>query len=251
MPYMIEKELQNLGLSEKEAKIYLAALELGAASAHDIAKKSGINRATAYFVLKSLMKYGLVSEVAEDKTSKFTAENPGQLEVFLKKKEQEIKESERRFQELLPELRSLYNASEDKPIVRYYDGPEGPRHLRSDILSSKDKDLCILTNADMIVGIFSEEENKIFTQEKKNKKIKTKYLYTSKKSELPSAKGGERKKIDSKDYPMNADIAIYGDTIKISKVYNPKNVGIITIKDKDIASTLKNLYLLAWNNIKK
>lgn len=248
---MLEKELQNLGLSEKEAKVYLATLELGTASAHEISKKSSINRATAYFVLKSLMKLGLVGEVDEDKTTKYSAENPGQLEVFLKKKEQEIKESERRFHELLPELRSIYNASDDKPIVKYYDGPEGPKHLRTDILSSKDKDLYIFTNADMVTGVFSEEENKQFTKEKKNRKIKTKYLYTSKKDELPTNKEGERERFDPDNYPVNADIAIYGDTIKISKVYNPKNIGIITIKDKDIVSTLKSLYLLAWNNVKK
>lgn len=40
---MYEKELISFGLSEKEAKVYLAALELGAETAQNLSKKAGIN----------------------------------------------------------------------------------------------------------------------------------------------------------------------------------------------------------------
>ena len=42
----LDKELQKIGLSEKEAKVYLAALELGQASVQNIARKAEVNRAT-------------------------------------------------------------------------------------------------------------------------------------------------------------------------------------------------------------
>ncbi len=59
---MYEKELQNLGLTEKEARTYLASLELGPETAQNIAKKTGINRATTYVQIESLKKRGLMSE---------------------------------------------------------------------------------------------------------------------------------------------------------------------------------------------
>ena len=47
--------LQNLGLNPKEAAIYVAAMELGTASAVSIiAKKANINRTTAYDILRHM-----------------------------------------------------------------------------------------------------------------------------------------------------------------------------------------------------
>ena len=55
---MYEKELQDLGLSEKEAKVYLTALEMGAETAQNIAKKANVNRATTYVQIDSLKAKG-------------------------------------------------------------------------------------------------------------------------------------------------------------------------------------------------
>ena len=46
--------LQAYGFSDKEAKIYLVALELGSSPASAIARNSGIKRVTAYTILKDL-----------------------------------------------------------------------------------------------------------------------------------------------------------------------------------------------------
>ena len=41
---MLEKILKNIGLNEKEAKIYLALLELGKSKVPEIAKKAELKR---------------------------------------------------------------------------------------------------------------------------------------------------------------------------------------------------------------
>lgn len=48
--------LQENGFTAKEAKIYLAALELGNAPASSIARHCGENRVTVYTILKDLCK---------------------------------------------------------------------------------------------------------------------------------------------------------------------------------------------------
>lgn len=58
---MIEK-LKNLGLNEKEARVYLAALELGEASVQEIAQKSGVKRVTAHVAIEKLKTEGLLYE---------------------------------------------------------------------------------------------------------------------------------------------------------------------------------------------
>ena len=42
----LTKELMNIGFTDKEAKVYVGALELGAASAQQSAAKASVNRPT-------------------------------------------------------------------------------------------------------------------------------------------------------------------------------------------------------------
>jgi len=74
------KELQDLGLSEKEARVYLAALELGQTTADKLAKHAKVNRSTTYVQLESLMKVGLMSTHEERKKTVFAPESPELLE---------------------------------------------------------------------------------------------------------------------------------------------------------------------------
>jgi sugar-specific transcriptional regulator TrmB len=53
---MLTNTLQHLGYSEKEAKVYLALLELGTSPASTIARFIGENRVTVYSTLKILTK---------------------------------------------------------------------------------------------------------------------------------------------------------------------------------------------------
>jgi len=89
---MLIKKLEEIGLSDKEAKVYIAVLELGEGSASEIAKKSEVNRATVYFTLENLMKLGLVSATNEEKKQKFVPEDPSQLENIITKQQQELEQ---------------------------------------------------------------------------------------------------------------------------------------------------------------
>lgn len=73
---MLAKILQNIGLTEKEAKVYLACLELGPQPVSEIAKKARINRVTAYDILEKLLKKGLVNFVTKEKIKFFNATDP-------------------------------------------------------------------------------------------------------------------------------------------------------------------------------
>lgn len=55
---MPEQQLKQLGFSDKEAKVYMASLELGPDTAQEIAKKAGVNRTTTYVIIEKLIKKG-------------------------------------------------------------------------------------------------------------------------------------------------------------------------------------------------
>src|SRR4030042_5728303 len=76
---MIKDDLQEIGLTEKEAKIYLAAWELGETTIQRIAKKSGVKRATIYRIAEELKKKGLVVSYKKRSGTVYFAESPKKL----------------------------------------------------------------------------------------------------------------------------------------------------------------------------
>lgn len=129
-------ELMKLGLSEKEAKVYLAALALGAQTAQEIAKKAGVNRATTYVILQGLMNKGLTSVFTKGKKTYFAAEPPEQLDHLLRKQEEDIFEHRRDLEKMIPELRALFHHQDGKPTVRLYEGHEGIRGMMNELTRS-------------------------------------------------------------------------------------------------------------------
>ena len=63
----ISQKLQNIGLSEKGANVYLASLKLGEATVLSLAKHSGVKRTSIYYVLSELKELGALSETKRQK----------------------------------------------------------------------------------------------------------------------------------------------------------------------------------------
>ena len=76
MENSILTKLAQLGFSDKEAKTYLASIKLGTSTIQTISNLSGVNRATTYLAVESLMKKGLMSSVMKGKKRYFTVEAP-------------------------------------------------------------------------------------------------------------------------------------------------------------------------------
>lgn len=247
---MLEKELEEIGLNEKEAKIYLAALELGQSTVQEIAKKAGVNRATAYFVIEGLIKQGLISSYHKNKKQYFISEEPEKLRILLKNEENNLKAKINKYEGMIPQLKSLSLASKDKPVVRYYEGVEGLRAMIEEFLSKGDeKILDMIYSVDLVEKIFSKEEKQDARESRLSRDIKTRVLYTMEKGELKSTKDGARIKLPSDKYPITCDIALYNNKIRIASL--GKKISGIMIEDKEIYKTLKTIFQLAWEAAEK
>ncbi len=109
--------LQQYGLSEKEAKVYLTALSLGSAPASSIARNSHENRATVYTLIKELIKKGYMTELKRNSINYFSAVSPDVLNAQLETKYIS-------FQQKLPELMALAEKIGNKPKVQFFEGVE-------------------------------------------------------------------------------------------------------------------------------
>lgn len=112
------QELKKLNLTEKEARVYLALLELGPATPYKIAKRSRLKRPTAYVIAEELVEKGLIIQMTGEKTRMYIARSP---ESYIEDVEQRVREAKK----VLPELNALQRKQSDKPNILYFEGVEG------------------------------------------------------------------------------------------------------------------------------
>lgn len=136
--------LQNLGLSEKEAKIYIALLQLGPATPYQIAKKAELKRPTAYVIAEELVEKGLIVHVPGEEKKRYIARTP---DAFIEEREVKLRQAKA----ILPELRSFQKGTAEKPSIMYFEGVEGLRQA----YRYKQKEL----HGKEIVGFFASAED--------------------------------------------------------------------------------------------
>jgi len=126
----LQQVLEEFGLTERQAKVYLALLQLGEASVAEIAAKAQIERTGTYYVLEGLKLRGIVSRFQKIKTDKYVAADPKEI-LNISKRRQELIES------YLPELKAFQNLSNFKPHIQLYEGLDGIKSVWRRTLKKK------------------------------------------------------------------------------------------------------------------
>jgi sugar-specific transcriptional regulator TrmB len=246
-------QIEELGLSNKEARVYVANLMLGAAGVQQIADTSGIKRVTTYVILESLVSLGLVSQTSKAKKTLFNAEAPSNLSRLLEKREQSLRDQKTQLAELLPELDALKTLPKESPNVKFYDGAEGIKTVvKTFIAESKTagvEELYGMSNLDQLYTFFPEIAQAQSNPDRVDAGIHSKIIYTSAKGALyaksDAAKNREARFVKPDEYPINGDMAIVGDRIAMVSLTGPKPVGVI-ITNPELARTWTTLFMLAW-----
>jgi len=246
----LESELKKIGFSDKEAKVYLALIELGEAPVQIIGQKAKVNRATTYVILESLKKQGIVSTVEKGKKTNFVAENPSSLLRKFATEHETTEQKEKEFKTALPELEALFNLSADKPRVRYFEGEDGMRALREDIIASGVKEVLDIYPRDETVGLYSHKENQDFFKKRTSGNITIRAIYTSEDGPVANfITPGERRFVPKNKFPFSADISIYGSRVAITTLRG-KHITVI-IENKEISDTMRLVFELAWHGADK
>ena len=85
----IQEMLQGLGFTGKEVIVYMTVLQHAKISPADIARLTGINRATVYAVAKELQKKGMIGE-EDDKTMYLVGLPPDRLAQMVERQQEEV-----------------------------------------------------------------------------------------------------------------------------------------------------------------
>jgi DNA-binding MarR family transcriptional regulator len=238
--------LQEIGLTETEAKVYVVLLSLGGSGAGDIIKKTGLHKATVYSVLRQLIEKGVVSYILREKEHFFKAENP---EVFLDL----LKSRERKLREILPELKQKIGSEGKAQEASIYAGTRGIRTVCESILEELNPGGEYIDFG--VSGHFKDVMNQYWFQWQKKKrlyKIRAKCIFDEsvrQRKELLKEYFGARKFVPKQFYSP-IDTMIYSDKVVLF-IWNAKPPLAIKIKSQDVAQSYKNQFKLLWKIAKR
>lgn len=246
-------QLKNIGLSDNEAKVYLAMLELGPSPVLEISAKSGVNRPTTYVQIESLKKMGLVSTQTKGKKQLFVAESPEQLESVLEQTCRVAEQKKSELEKIMPELKTIFNLTGERPQVRFFEGKEGLIKMGREFLKAKEKKIIGLTSIDDVLKVFPEITRESYSSDRVKRNIESRSLYTSSKGPIWKRHDKEllreAKFIPPEKMPFSADITVFDDKVAIAALKGRVSGAII--EHREIADSFRGLFELVWNLVDK
>ncbi|MFH1866548.1 MAG: helix-turn-helix domain-containing protein [Patescibacteria group bacterium] len=244
----IDQVLAKYGLSDKEVRVYTALLELGPAPVRKIAGKAGVNRGTTYDILKSLKEQGLASYYHKDKHQYFVAEDPKKLFDAWQTKMDNFATLKNELKELVPQLRFLAKAIQERPVVTYYDGLSGIRIILQDVLDQVGmqpvKEYYVYSSASVRKHLYAAYPD--FTEQRIAQKIKVKVVAVGAGGEIVEL--AERKWLTKNESAPTYTLIYSGRLAMISTSDEGLPVGLI-IQNQGIYKTQKLLFESLWARI--
>ena len=237
----LQKILIEYGLKEKQAKVYLACLQVGSGSVLKIAEKAGLPRSTTELILKSLHEKGLVSSYKKKTVARFSAEDPHKIISTLKGKTELIERA-------LPKFMAMYGSSQLKPSVRFYDGKAGMKLILNEILSEA-KELVCFSSADDLFSTLEEFEG--FVKKRVEDKIPIKVILRDSPKAQERKRLGPRQLRQVKIIPASYDYhgLIYVWENKIAMFSLTGDLNAVLIESKELAQVQRSLFTALWNQL--
>lgn len=246
----LTRELLHFGFSEKEAAVYLAALEMGPSPVQDISHKAKVNRATTYVMIEALTNRGLMSTYVKGKKRFYVAETPDRLRTIIRMQQKELEEKENELSEVLPMLMALYNTEGAKPQIRYLEGPEGIQTVRESF-SHQEGEFIQIVPFDDVENIKELTEGRMeHLSEFAKGNASYRALLVMDEPDLekvPVVPNGEVRIVDRKDLPIHGEMTVRGNIVYL---YSYKSAILsIVITSQEIADMMRGIFDLVWKGI--
>jgi len=169
---MITKELESLGFTDAEAKVFLYLNEHGKTTASVISKDAQINRTTTYDALNRLLAKGFVTYTVGANVKSFMAVKPEMIVKY-------YQEQEKKAEEIARQLTNL--KKQEKELFEIYEGKKGIKSILWDILNYKE--YVAFGSSGKFLEVM-EHDFIQFQNQKKALNIKSRILQTEIKEEL-------------------------------------------------------------------
>lgn len=243
------QDLNKIGLTAGEIKLYSALLDLGETTRTELAKKSGISPSKIYDVANRLLEKGIISSVKKNGVIHFSAANPERIKDFIQNKEKDLIKEKELVDELLPQLIGKYAKTEEQTDVEVFYGWEGMKTIFDDKVKEMKKG-----QSDYIFGASKGYDSKqadiFFSQyyiKKRKKGFGSKIIFNEdvrKNIQRTSIFREEPNEIRFLHQETFTEINFYGSTVLIIMLL--KSPIVIRVKDKEAAASFKKFFDSLW-----
>lgn len=234
----------DLGLTEQEARVYMASWELGSSEASNIAKKAGFQRTATYPILKKLAHQGFVSIFYKGIKRQYRAQQPEKLARTFSSRVQN-------FESIIPYLKSLEKQKTQAFGLQFIETKDELKRFYADVVEVyAGKEYYVIGSAPAWEGIGPE----FFQQFRKNRakaKIRTKLLLSAESKDVVphDAKLLRSEKLLPAKYAFTSTIDIYPDQILI---VSPALAALaVVIAVPPMVDVFKSIFELLWDNLQE
>ncbi|MDP2655618.1 MAG: helix-turn-helix domain-containing protein [bacterium] len=237
--------LKFAGLNEKEAALYMAALNLGTSPMSALAKAAKLKRSTAYQIFDALEKRGIVGSFKTRSSLLFGAMSPDILYAMREKELAELASA-------LPQLRALEEKKGSKPKLTYLEGPEGYRMALEDSLKKPNnlmRHIGSLTESHKTLNEKYDLDHYLPNRIKQRIRINCLYFTDIKKHLREREHGKELREIRylPEKYWYEGSSLIYDNKVVI--VSGVKEMMTVIIESETIAEAERQKFDLLWDLI--
>lgn len=206
--------LRKAGLTESQAKGYLALIEHGSLSPVELAEKTGETRTNGYMICEKLERLGLATK-KDDKKAVYAPNHPSALEALAEKRRKVTQKAEQYIKNNMNPLIDMFYAASELPGARTLDGIDGIKEIYLDTLRVKQDIYFLRTTSDEVdLGV---EYLNTYRRERAKLGINTYGLTPSTKSAIERLGSNEDKQmlfhrtlLPPNSYTAPVEIDIYG-----------------------------------------
>ena len=238
--------LKKAGLTESQAKGYMALVENGSLSPVELADKANESRTNGYAIAEKLISLGLARKVTGSKNA-IEAENPTRIRSLIAARQRHLKTVNDELTGVLPTMLSRFRLTSDQPGVLSVEGINSLKLVYDEIIAAKQDVLIFPSQHDRIDPEISAMIDK---QIERQRSAGVKSLALVINSEHDHIKKHKDNLLLVKQLPegvaFDAQIMVFGNNV-VTTVFNHGIVSTL-ISSPETASTLRSAFYAIWNN---
>jgi len=240
-----QKLVENLGFSDKAAKVYLSSLELGDSTVLELSKRAGVKRTTIYDLLDELIEKGALIKKLQYKKTLYSPIPPQSL-IRTRRRELE------KVDDKIEKLEAIQYSSFKKPEIVFLYGINGFKQIWIRILKNPNSEYRIITNP----NVFEEYVSQKYILEeiigkKKKLKIKSKQLIVESALSRNIMKKDEEESRKTKVLPLDTKIdftKVIADNF-VAYISLKKENFLFIIEGSSFANNEKEMFEAMWDSI--
>ncbi len=248
--HLLEKSFSELGLTDTASRIYIQLVELGTASARQLAESLSLPRPSVYDNLKLLIQNSLVVERNEGGKKMFHVDDMRHLPELVREKIDILREQETAIRKILPELKKRTASSE--PRIRFFPGIEGLRRVHASTLWYENSEVLWMWSFPEMIPLLGEEYFYQFNRKRIRHNVFFRAIHPDDQRvdirRYPFAGTGQQMKrtirIAPRHMSWDMGMLIFGNTVGFMSSH--REAFGFTIQSRDFANLMRMQFEVLW-----